>query len=82
MATMLSHDAQPRCSAIAILVTKFRYFRNSQVVNGDCGDLAKFGKNATKIMIFLPHYMWAENNMCLGPNSVQLKMSKSETTGV
>ena len=25
-------------------------------------DLAEFGKNATQIMIFLPHYMWAENN--------------------
>ena len=26
------------------------------------GDLAEFGKKATQIMIFLPHYMWAENN--------------------
>ena len=25
-------------------------------------DLAEFGKNATLIMIFLPHYEWAENN--------------------
>ena len=25
------------------------------------GDLAKFGKNLTQIMIFLPHFMWAEN---------------------
>ena len=27
------------------------------------GDLEEFGKkNATQIMIFLPHYTWAENN--------------------
>ena len=25
------------------------------------GDLAEFGKNS-QIMIFLPHFMWAENN--------------------
>ena len=35
-------------------------------MDGDCGDIEKnaygeFGKNATQIMIFLPHYMWAEN---------------------
>ena len=24
--------------------------------------MAEFGKNATQIMIFLPHYMWAEND--------------------
>ena len=34
--------------------------KNSQVVDGDRGDLAEFGKK-TQIMIFLPHYMWAEN---------------------
>ena len=29
----------------------------------ELGDLAEFAKkNATQIMIFLPHYMWAENN--------------------
>ena len=28
----------------------------------ELGDLVEFGKkNATQIMIFLPHYMWAEN---------------------
>ena len=27
------------------------------------GDLGEFEKNATQIMIFLPHYMWAENNV-------------------
>ena len=32
-------------------------------MDGDRGDLAEFEKNnATQIMIFLPHYMWAENN--------------------
>ena len=25
-------------------------------------DLAEFGTKASQIMIFLPHYMWAENN--------------------
>ena len=29
----------------------------------ESGDLAEFGKkNASQIMIFLPDYMWAENN--------------------
>ena len=33
--------------------------KNSQLVDGDDGDLAKFvKKNASQIMIFLPHYMW------------------------
>ena len=26
------------------------------------GDLAEFGKKTQHIMIFLPHYMWVENN--------------------
>ena len=26
------------------------------------GDFAEFGKNASQIIIFLPHFMWAENN--------------------
>ena len=26
-------------------------------------DLAESGKNATQIMIFLPHYMWAKKNL-------------------
>ena len=31
-------------------------------MDGDRGGLAEFGKkSATRIMIFLPHYMWAEN---------------------
>ena len=34
------------------------------------GDLAEFGKNATQIMIFLPHYMWAENNKGAGSLSL------------
>ena len=29
------------------------------------GDLAEFGKNASQIMIFFPHYMWAENNIMI-----------------
>ena len=34
------------------------------------GDLTEFGKqNATQIMIFLPNYMWAENNKMLLPYS-------------
>ena len=31
-------------------------------MDGDRGDLAHFGKNATQIIIFLPHYLWAANN--------------------
>ena len=43
---------------MTILVTS--NYKNSQVVDGDRGDLAKFEKkNKTQIMIFLPH--WAEN---------------------
>ena len=42
---------------------KSNNYDNSQVVYGDRGDLAEFGKkNATQIMIFLPHYVRAENN--------------------
>ena len=38
----------------------------SSEVDGDRGDLAEFGKkNATQVMILLPHYMWAENNKVL-----------------
>ena len=34
-------------------------------MDGDRGDLAHFGKNATQKMIFIPHYLWAENNKYL-----------------
>ena len=30
-------------------------------MDGGRGDLAELGKNATRIMIFLPHYMWIIN---------------------
>ena len=31
-------------------------------MDGDRGDLAEIEKKTTQIMIFLPYYMWAENN--------------------
>ena len=31
-------------------------------MDGDRGDLAKFRKKTQQGLIFLPHYMWAENN--------------------
>ena len=33
----------------------------AETIYGDLGDLAEFGKKPTQIMIFVPHYMWAEN---------------------
>ena len=33
----------------------------------------KLKKNATQIMIFLPHYMWAENN--------ELRFTKEDSEG-
>ena len=54
---------------MTILVTS--NYKNSQVVDGDRGDLAKFvKKNATQIMIFLAHFIRAENNFL--PMGVQI----------
>ena len=33
--------------------------------------MAEFGKNATQIMIFFPHYMWAEYDKGLAGTSVR-----------
>ena len=42
----------------------------------DRGDLAEFGnKNATQIMIFLSHYMWAGNNKLTAGNIWDLLIS-------
>ena len=48
-------------------------------MHGNRGDLAEFGrKNATQIMIFFPHYMWAENEKETQGCSGVLSMNKAQ----
>ena len=45
-------------------------------MDGEDGDLAILKKNASQIMIFLPHYMWAENGNNIPLNFVVIANSK------
>ena len=45
------------------------------------GDLAEFVKNSSHIMIFLPHYMWAENNERLASETMKLLITSRSAMG-
>ena len=44
-------------------------------IYGDRGDLAEFGKKRNTDYGFLPHYMWAENNVIKLPGTIDLAES-------